>query len=39
MTKEWERWRETILGLYKGEARTLAETMDIMETRHGFKAS
>lgn len=39
MTKEWERWRNTILGLYKGEGKTLAQTMKTMDEEHGFKAS
>lgn len=39
MTKEWEKWRPTIVALYKGEGKTLAQTMKVMDEKHDFKAS
>lgn len=39
MTKEWVKHKETILVLYKDQGKTLKEVMEIMEIRHGFKAS
>jgi len=39
MTKEWEKYRETIIDLYERQNLTLTEVQKRMETEHNFKAS
>ncbi|KAG8170139.1 hypothetical protein KVR01_000884 [Diaporthe batatas] len=39
MTKEWLRYRSTILGLYKDQSKTLDEVRRIMKEEYGFEAS
>ncbi|POS76221.1 hypothetical protein DHEL01_v205386 [Diaporthe helianthi] len=39
MTKEWLRYRSTILGLYKDQSKTLDEVRRIMKDEYGFEAS
>ncbi|PSS03428.1 Clr5 domain-domain-containing protein [Coniella lustricola] len=39
MTKEWNRWEETIKTIYKGQGKTLEETMQIMKDEYNFIAS
>ncbi|KAG6361535.1 hypothetical protein INS49_009762 [Diaporthe citri] len=39
MTKEWLKYRTTILGLYKDQSKTLDEVRRIMKEEYGFEAS
>ncbi|KAI3398992.1 hypothetical protein diail_8019 [Diaporthe ilicicola] len=39
MTKEWLKYRTTILGLYKDQSKTLDEVRRIMREEYGFDAS
>ncbi|KKY33548.1 hypothetical protein UCDDA912_g06449 [Diaporthe ampelina] len=39
MTKEWLKYRVTILGLYKDQSKTLDEVRRIMKDEYGFDAS
>lgn len=39
MTKEWLKYRPTILGLYKDQSKTLDEVRRIMKEQYGFEAS
>ncbi|ROW08276.1 hypothetical protein VMCG_03152 [Cytospora schulzeri] len=39
MTKEWPKYKDTILSLYKDQSKTLHEVRQIMRDDHGFEAS
>lgn len=39
MTKEWIRYKDTILKLYKDQGMTLDEVRRVMRVEHGFEAS
>lgn len=39
MTKEWTKYKDTILSLYKDQSKTLDEVRRVMRDDHGFEAS
>lgn len=39
MTKEWEKYKKTIIHLYKVENKRLEDVREIMKNKYGFDAA